>query len=57
MKPETWVRLDRLSDFACQLNRSMQHHPKHCFVNASSEEPICLAVLGQNLARAVVRLI
>jgi hypothetical protein len=31
----------------------MQRHPMRCFDNASPEERICLAVLGQNLARVV----
>jgi hypothetical protein len=45
-----------VSDFRCRLNRSMQHHSKHCFYNASQEEPICFVVLAQNLARVVFRL-
>src|SRR5258708_119660 len=39
----------------CGLNRSMQHHPKHCYDTASPGEPICLPVVDQNLARVVFR--
>ena len=48
------------SDFSgkvCQLRRSTQHHPMLSFDNASREEPICLTVLAQNLARVAFRLI
>jgi len=27
-----------VSDYACQLNRSMQHHPVRCFDNACAGE-------------------
>jgi len=40
----------------CQLNRSMQHHRISWSDNACSTEPICKAVLNQNLNRAVFRL-
>jgi hypothetical protein len=31
----------KMSGKACQLNRSMQHHPMRWIGNASPEEPIC----------------
>jgi hypothetical protein len=43
--------------YACRLRRSMQHPLVCWFNNASPEEVICLAVLGQNLARVVFPLI
>ena len=43
-------------DFSCQLNRSMQYH-LISFRQYSPGEPICLAVLGQNLAVVAFRLI
>ena len=44
-----------MSGFGCQLNRSMQHHPMRSFDHISPGELVCLAVLGQNLARVVFR--
>jgi hypothetical protein len=50
------VRFRQGPDKRCRFNRSMQHHLINCSANASREESICLAVLGQNLAMAVLRL-
>jgi hypothetical protein len=44
------------SEKRCQLNRSMQHHLISWSNNTFSKEPICKAVINQNLNRAVFRL-
>jgi hypothetical protein len=51
------VELPDLSGLRCRLRRSTQHHLISCSDGISLREPICLAVLGQNLARVVFRLI
>jgi hypothetical protein len=52
-QPDRHIRSHIGPEKSCQFNRSMQHHLIIWSDNTSSREPICKAVLNQNLNRAV----